>query len=194
MHLVSIKNLIKISKLMNKFLLSINILLLTTSNAYAQTNIKHNSSLPVEITADTLEVLQDKELAIFSGKVEAKQGQLNIRADKMTVHYISDDKKTKKEDDKLKQNSVSKIVTEGKVFLSAPKESAKSNSGVYDVVNQIVTLNGDVVLSSGKNILKGNKMIYDIAKGRSKMVGKEDNKSGTQKPERVRGVFIPKSK
>lgn len=152
----------------------------------------HDSSLPIEITADSLEVLQSKKQAIFLGKVEAKQGNLNIRSDQMIVHYVDKDKKEKNEDS-LKQNSVSKIVANGNVFLSAPKESAKSNVGVYDVKNEIVTLTGNVILSSGKNILKGNKMIYDIQKGSSKMVGsdKNDKSSSKDKPQRVRGVFIP---
>lgn len=151
--------------------------------AQAQVDVSHDSSSPVEITADSLEVLQEDQVAVFSGNVEAIQGELNIRADKMTVHYR--DSKNKK----AKQDSVSKIETDGHVFLSGPKETAQGDKGMYDVDQKTVTLTGKVVLTSGKNVVKGEKLVYNIATGQSRMVSGNGGSSG--KKERVRGVFVP---
>jgi len=53
----------------------------------AQPQARPDRDQPIEITADRLEVQQDKQQATFSGAVEAVQGELRIKADKLVVHY-----------------------------------------------------------------------------------------------------------
>ncbi len=144
----------------------------------------HNSKLPVEITADKLEVLKQNQKAIFSGAVVAKQGNITIKADKMLVYYSMDEKKGSKDNSR-----VSKVETNGNVILSTPTETASSNTGVFDIEQNIIRLNGNVVLTSGKNVVKGEQLVYNLTTGQSQIVS-SDQKSGTKK-ERVRGVFTP---
>ena len=47
----------------------------------------HNSQAPIEITADTLEVRNTENLAIFRGDVDAIQGDMLLKADMLIVHY-----------------------------------------------------------------------------------------------------------
>ena len=42
---------------------------------------------PIEITADSLEVEQANQLAIFEGNVQVVQGNIRMRAAKLVVHY-----------------------------------------------------------------------------------------------------------
>ena len=44
---------------------------------------------PIEITADSLEVTQDENIAIFRGNVDALRGEMRLHADELTVHYRS---------------------------------------------------------------------------------------------------------
>ena len=60
----------------------------------AQAGKGYDTSLPIEITADSLEVQQDEELAIFTGNVDAIQGDLNLRADKLVVYYRANAKES----------------------------------------------------------------------------------------------------
>jgi len=141
----------------------------------------HDSSLPVEITSDSLEVHQEDRLAIFEGKVEAVQGDVNLRSDKMVVHY------KEPEGDEEVDNSVSKIDVLGNVFLSTLEETAKGEKGVFDVEANVITLEGDVMLTRGKNVVKGDHLVYNMATGKSKITSKQvEGKTG-----RVRGVFMP---
>ena len=48
---------------------------------------KFDTSLPVEITSNTLEVLQHENKAIFKGNVTAVQGEVRLKSDIMVVHY-----------------------------------------------------------------------------------------------------------
>lgn len=158
--------------------------------AFAEGNISHDTSKPVEITADSLEVLQEESKAIFTGDVQAKQGDLDIRAEKMTVYYKKDGKEQKND-----ANKISKVEIDKNVFISTPGETAKGNKGIYDVDAGMITLEGDVTLTSLKNIVKGQKLVYNLKTGQSKIISNSsDSKNAGGKKERVRGVFVPSGK
>lgn len=166
--------------------------LMVTKIAYAEAVLPitkgHDSKAPVEITSDSLEITQDKQLAIFSGNVEAIQGNINITSDKMLVSYNSDNSKFGSS-----QNAVTKVETIGNVVLKTPTETASSNKGIFDVANNLITLLGDVSLMSGKNVVKGEKFVYNMKTGKSSIVSgiSQEPATGEPKSKRVRGVFIP---
>ena len=141
----------------------------------------YDTSLPIEITADTLEVQQNPGVAIFRGNVDAVQGEMNLRADLLTVHY------RKGEDGK---NAISLIEAEGNVFLSSPSEMAQGEKGVYNIDASTIELNGAVVLTRGENVIRGNRLVLNLATGQSKM---ESGVARTGKRERVKALFVPKS-
>jgi len=160
--------------------------------------VGNNSSEPVEITADSLEVLQAENKAIFTGDVLAKQGDMNIRSDKMTVHYkpakqAPGAEGLKNQASASAASKISKVEVDDNVFIATPHETAKGDHGVYDVDAGVVTLLGDVTLTSMKNIVKGHKLVYNLKTGQSKMISADGAASGGKK-QRVRGVFVPNGK
>ena len=48
--------------------------------AHAQ-SLRHDTNLPIEITADSLEVMQDQRIATFRGNVDAVQGDMVLSAE-----------------------------------------------------------------------------------------------------------------
>lgn len=149
---------------------------------------------PVEIAADSLEVLQANEKAIFRGNVEVHQGAVMMTAATMTVYY-------KQQSDKAAAagaaGAVSRIEADGGVHLSTAQETARGHKGVYDVDGRKVTLVGDVLLTRGKNILKGEKLTYDLDSGQSVLgAGAATNADGTVKQGggRVKALFVPDAK
>src|SRR5690606_41608040 len=48
---------------------------------------RQNSDQPIEIDSDTLEVQQDKQLALFRGKVDVVQGDTRLRSHGLNVYY-----------------------------------------------------------------------------------------------------------
>ncbi len=143
---------------------------------------KHDTDQPIEISADSLEVLQDDETAIFRGNVDVVQGKLRLRANELKVHYRS----KKKGGGKGKSGSIQRIVARGQVSVSSPNESAKGDNGVYDVEAAEITLTGKVVLKRGQNVIRGRRLVLHLATGISRMEG--------GKGDRVRGVFTPSKK
>lgn len=167
--------------------------LVFVTGAYAN-SLKADSKQPIDITADSLEVLQDKQVAIFSGNVLAVQGKMRLSANSMKVHYKNGG------ESKSGEQGISKIEVDGKVYLSTPDESARGTKGIYDVDKERLTLSGDVVLTRGENIVKGAALEYDLASGRSRIIGggvtAESLKTGegSGKGGRVKGRFVPESK
>ncbi len=117
------------------------------------------------------------------------QGDMRLKAARLIVYY-ADNKATKSTTDESNPPSIRKIDAFGDVFLSSPRETAKGDKGVYDVVNKRIELAGNVVLTQGKNILRGQNMTLDLVTGKSRIEG-----SGTGNTKgRVRGIFVPQKK
>ena len=100
----------------------------------AQSALELDSDKPIEIAADALEVLQDKNMAIFSGDVEAIQGNMTLKADRMQVFYRQGNQQSAAGG----FGAVSRIEVENNVMLSTSNESAKASKGVYNVDKQVV--------------------------------------------------------
>lgn len=156
--------------------------LLLAGPVQAQSNspIKADTDQPIEINADSLEVQQDNNLAIFTGNVDAIQGRIRLRADRLTVWY-----RPGGDGGSDVQGTINKIEANGRVFISSPDETAQGDNGVYDVGAAEVVLTGDVVLTRGENVVRGKHLVMNLETGRSEM--KSDGG-------RVQGRFVPPPK
>ncbi len=173
------------------------------ATACAQTNsaspVTLSNDKPVEVSSDTLEVQQDKHQAIFSGNVIASQGAINMRADRMVVHYINGEAGAPKP---VKQagndtNGISRIDASGRVVFTNATDTAKGDLAIYDVAAQTLDLTGNVVLTRDKNVLQGTRMHYDLATSRSVLTAGNTAVSDTGVRTgngRVHGVFVPNAK
>lgn len=155
--------------------------------AFAETNAlgsAHNTDQPIEIIADTLEVKQSENLAIFRGDVDAVQGDMVLRADALVVHY-------RENSENPEQPGISRIDAEGNVFVSSPAETAQGQRGVYDVENRMIHLVGDVILTQGDNVVQGERLEMNLETGESRVMSGDAANGGR---ERVRGLFVPEKK
>jgi lipopolysaccharide export system protein LptA len=142
-----------------------------------------DSDQPIEINADSLEVQQEKQLAIFRGNVDATQGRIKLRADELQVHYRdAQGGKSGAGGGEGLSGSITRIDAVGNVFIWSPTETAQGDTGTYDVTEKQITLTGDVVLTRGENVLRGKRLVMNTATG----VSKVDAGGG-----RVKGLFVP---
>lgn len=158
--------------------------------ASAQGIDKYDTGLPVDISADSLELSKVDNTAIFKGNVIARQGKINMKADRMTVFRSEG-----KSDDSGPASNISRIEVGGNAFFATPLETAKGDKGVYDVLKKQILLLGNVVLTREKNVLKGDRLEYNLATGKSNLTagGTAAEQGGPQKG-RVRGYFVPEKK
>ena len=137
---------------------------------------KHDSSAPIEIVADALEVRQAENLAIFSGEVVAGQGTLRLTADLLTVTYAT-------EGTDADTGAIQHMRAEGNVFLSNGAETAQGAWAEYDVANGTIHMGGSVVLTQGDNAISGETLVIDLDAGTGRIEGG-----------RVKSVFTPAAK
>ena len=123
----------------------------------------HDTAQAIDITADRLEVREKDDLAVFSGSVEAVQGDLQISADSITVYY-------KKAVDG-RNPTISRLDMAGHAKLVSPSEEVASEWAVYDVEARLVTLGGSVVLGSGDSQVRGERLELDLESGITKFEG-----------------------
>jgi lipopolysaccharide export system protein LptA len=170
--------------------------LLLTSGSLAAQSLDHDSDQPIEITADSLEVLQEERIATFAGNVDAVQGDLVLSADQLRVLYDG------QEEDAAEaagaglaagtSGTIRRIEAEGRVFMTSPEETAEGDVGVYDVPARLVTLEGSVVLTRGENVIRGDRLELDLATGKSRMLAAGADLDTGDGDGRVRALFTPK--
>lgn len=135
-----------------------------------------NAGQAIEITADTLEVRQSENVAVFAGAVNAIQGDMVLNADVLTVFY----REMQGGGGNL---GVSRIEAEGNVVVSSPEETAQGERGIYDVEEARIDLAGGVVLNRGNNVIQGETLTMDLEAGVSRVMGASSS--------RVKGLFVP---
>jgi lipopolysaccharide export system protein LptA len=155
----------------------------------AAQGLRHDSSLPIEITADQLEVAQQEQLATFTGNVDAVQGELVLSADRLRVYYYGDGE----EPPAGVSSSIRRIEADGNVFVSSPEETAQGDAGVYDVASNQLSLEGSVVLTQDDNVIRGQRLEIDLVTGRSRVLAAVASADGGAPPQRVRAIFTPES-
>ncbi|MEC9368828.1 MAG: LptA/OstA family protein [Pseudomonadota bacterium] len=148
---------------------------------------------PIDIESDTLEVQDNKKIAIFKGNVKAVQGDMTLRSKELHVSYASAEGKDGAPAGGLGSggggSQITRIRAEGKVIIdSAKDQTATSEWADFDVLGQIVTIGGNVILSQGGNVIKGDRLVIDLKTGQSRF----ENQTTDGKQPRVKGLFMPK--
>ncbi|MHA3915873.1 lipopolysaccharide transport periplasmic protein LptA [Halovulum sp. GXIMD14793] len=121
----------------------------------------HDSSQPVEITSDALELDQENSTATFVGNVLVGQGSLKMQADRILVSYTSDGAR-----------QISSMLATGNVLLTNGAESAEAGKAIYDVATGNIDMEGDVLLTQGGNALSGQKLVINLESGSARMEGR----------------------
>jgi lipopolysaccharide export system protein LptA len=122
--------------------------------------LRQDTSLPVEISADSLSVNQTDGTAVFTGNVIVGQGEMRLSAAELRVAYGDDGK------------SIERLFATGGVTLVNATDAAEAREAVYEVATGIVVMTGDVLLTQGQNAITGQKLNLDLKAGTGVMEGR----------------------
>ena len=123
----------------------------------------HDSSTPVEITSEELELDQETGTAIFTGDVIVRQGAITMTTQRMTVEYA--------EDAETGKNEIQVIRMFGGVTFVSDAEAAESQSAVYSLASDILVMDGNVLVTQGATALSADKLTYNLNTGDGRMEG-----------------------
>ncbi len=165
---------------------AIAVLAATAVPVWAQSSRLNGLSLsgdqPINIESDRLEVREGDKIAVFSGNVNAIQGDTTLKAGTLTVYYGGEGSAATGSAD------IRRIEVAGKVYLKSNKQVATGDKGSFDMQSEVLVLSGDrVVLSEGDNVLVGCELVVQMKTGLAKVNGCK-NGSG-----RVKVLVDPKN-
>lgn len=129
--------------------------------AIAFKGLKAGAGQPVEITADTLEVIDQDSQARFTGNVIVIQGDMRLSANELLVDYVKGD-----------QGKIDTLRATGDVLISTPSEAAQGAEAVYSMTTSEIDLTGDVILTQGDSVISGQHLTIDLDAGTGRMEGR----------------------
>ena len=159
----------------------------------AMQGFQMNRDQPVKIESNTLEVRDKSQQATFMGSVKLTQGETILQCQTLVIFY--EDNATpagpkkgapataQKSGGGLGGQQIKRAEAKGDVRVTQKDQTARGDSGVFDVKSNSVTLIGNVVLTQGTNVVRGDRMFVDLNTGISRVE--------SDKAKRVESLFNP---
>lgn len=123
-------------------------------------SFKSDPTLPVEVTADTLDVDQSSGAATFVGNVLIGQGEMRLAAAKVLVVYNQD------------SSGIDRLEATGGVTLVSGPDAAEAERADYTIDDGLIVMNGNVLLTQGPSTLSADSMTVNLITGTAQMVGR----------------------
>jgi lipopolysaccharide export system protein LptA len=168
----------------------------------AMQGFSQNRDEPIQIEAASLEMVDKKKEATFTGNVKVVQGDTTMRSKILVVFY---DNNTPTQPDGSSaaasapapakppiksatpgpggSSSIRRLEAKGSVVVTQKDQVVTGDKAVFDTKTNLVTMIGGsagVVLTQGKNVLRGDRLVVDMTTG----VSRVESDSG-----RVQGLF-----
>lgn len=121
----------------------------------------YNSGLPIEVSADRLEVRNEDSVAVFRGSVRVRQGEVTMTAAELQVTYASDSS----------AGAIDRLQAIGDVIITNGKDTAQADRANYDIASGQVVMTGDVMLLQCRNAISGPLLRIDLESGTANMEG-----------------------
>lgn len=119
-----------------------------------------NEDLPVEVTAENLDVNQEDGTAVFTGNVIIIQGTMRLSAPRVIVIYKED------------QSGIEELQASGGVTIVSGNDAAEASKADYNLDTGLIAMQGDVLLIQGENTVSAQQMNVDTRSGTANMSGR----------------------
>ena len=123
----------------------------------------HDSSLPVEVTSQQLDVDENSGTATFTGDVVVTQGLLRLTGPLVDVWFV---------EGLDGENEIEKVYASGGVTLFNGLEAAEGDDALYTLATGTVVMTGDVVLTQGQSAIAGEKLTVNLDTSTGVMEGR----------------------
>ena len=142
---------------------------------------------PIQIEADRMESHQARNEVLFSGHVEAVQGDVIIRADEMTVNYGDRSNNDSTHQESEVSRNINMILARGNVTIIKEGWTATGDSMDFFARERKVVLTGNAKALQDKNIISGDSITLYLDEGKN-VVEKTEGDG-----QRVKAVIFPES-
>jgi lipopolysaccharide export system protein LptA len=122
--------------------------------------IRQDTSAPVEVSADELNVDQNTGAAEFTGNVVIGQGDMRLSAPRVLVIYRQD------------EAGIERLEATGGVTLVSGPDAAESQRADYDIDEGVIVMTGDVLMAQGQSAISADRMTVRLNEGTARMQGR----------------------
>ncbi|EEX13077.1 lipopolysaccharide transport periplasmic protein LptA [Citreicella sp. SE45] len=139
--------------------------------------MSQDTSAPVEVSADSLQVNQTDGTALYEGNVVIGQGEMRLAAPRVLIVYAEGEG----------QGRIERMEASGGVTLVSGDEAAEAENADYTIATGVVVMTGNVLLTQGPNALTSERMTVNLEDGTAQMTGRVRTviQQGTDAPQQV---------
>jgi lipopolysaccharide export system protein LptA len=123
-------------------------------------DLAQDTTLPVNVTAETFSVNNADGTAVFSGNVIVTQGEMTLSAAEVRVAYNPD------------RTAIDQLFASGGVTIVNLADTAKAREAVYTIASGQIVLTEDVILTQGPTAMAGQKLTVNLTDGTGLMEGR----------------------
>ena len=122
--------------------------------------IQQDTSAPVEVSADQLNVDQNTGEALFTGNVVVGQGEMRLSAPRVMVIYREN------------SSTIERMEATGGVTLVSGPDAAEASRAEYSIRTGVIVMTGDVLLTQGRSAISGDRMTVQLDDGTARVEGR----------------------
>ncbi len=142
-----------------------------------QNSPKAEKNEPTDVTADSMELFENKNLIIFVGNVKAVQGETTLLADRLEVHTEKVKNEKGEEETRMRE-----WIATGNVRIIKPNMTITGEKAIMDMRKDIVTVEGGVVVKKPDATIRGEKLVANLKTNVTRVLSARGKK-------RVHGIF-----
>jgi lipopolysaccharide export system protein LptA len=146
------------------------------------------ASPPITIEANRMVSQENRNTVLFLGKVDARQGNLTIRSEEMTVFYTENKDGQASAEDSQPTSQVEKLICKNNVKITQGDWLGTGDRMDYFAKERKVVLTGNAKAWQGRNMVAGKTIVYYLDEKRS-VVEPDASTNG-----RVKAVIHPEAK
>ncbi|QER42156.1 lipopolysaccharide transport periplasmic protein LptA [Thermodesulfobacterium sp. TA1] len=120
----------------------------------------------INIVANKMEVMESEGIAVFTGKVQATRGDMQVFCDKLYVYYTTQEEK----------KNITKVVALGKVVIYKGKWKAYAEKAVYYKDQEKLVLEDNPKVWNEKNLVEGDIVVLYFNEDRSEVLSKNEGR------------------
>lgn len=128
---------------------------------------------PIQIEADSVDIRPQDRVVFLSGNAVVIQNGNALRSNTLRVTYRGEPG--------ADGSQIDKVFADTEVFYITPNERVRGDNGVFDAVNNTITIRGRVVVTQGRSVVQGSELVVNTVTRQSRMRGVDG---------RVRAVFF----
>jgi len=128
--------------------------LLSSGLSHGQTAAPKDA--PVHIVSNRLEAYQQQRKVIFIGNVVAKQGEITIQGDRLTIFYL--ERENPEPNEEGLAGKIERIEVDGNVRITQKNVVATGEHVVYFNEENKIVLTGKPRVERGKDFIEGEKI------------------------------------